>query len=300
MTRNKLVQAGTSRLQKAADSKVDPAVPAELQAAVAEAGAAVAQPSAFAGGRVLSADDVTGTPEEQLAYVTEQLREIDTLGRRAEDFATLNKGALLEVAQERNLHTVAGHSNFGVWAGEVLDVEPNYVFELLTDARRIRSLVLLGDDAAQYLTRASARKVMAEVVEQQGIEAAQIVLSEGVARAVQEGKRRPTAALLTRLAADLAAPPAPQIPTQGGNGDSEISESASPTGSEISESVPALVALERATALLRERVYGALAPAAVMAASEADADALREQLAQFTAEWERVGKRLAAAEKKTG
>ncbi|MFD5430300.1 hypothetical protein, partial [Streptomyces sp. NPDC127084] len=167
MTRNKLVQAGTSRLQKAADSKVDPAVPAELQAAAA----VVAQPSAFAGGRVLGADDVTGTPEEQLAYVTEQLREIDTLGRRAEDFTTLNKGALLEVAQERDLHVVAGHSNFGVWAGEILDVEPNYVFELLTDARRIRSLALLGEDAAQYLTRASARKVMAEVVEQQGLEA---------------------------------------------------------------------------------------------------------------------------------
>ncbi|MFJ9634983.1 hypothetical protein ACIRU8_45560 [Streptomyces sp. NPDC101175] len=297
MTRNKLVQAGTSRLQKAADSKVDPAVPAELQASAAQAGAVVAQPSAFAGGRVLSADDVIGTPEEQLAYVTEQLREIDALGRRAEDFTILNKGALLEVAQGRNLHTVAGYSNFGVWAGDVLDVEPKYVFELLTDARRIRALSPLGEDASQYLTRASARKVMADVVEQQGIDAAQIVLAEGVARAVKEGKRRPTAALLSQLAATLAAPTAPQIPEQSSG--SEISDLTSSAGSEISDpGAAALAALERATTLLRERVYGALAPASVTAAGGADADALREQLAELTSELVRVNKRLSAAQRK--
>ncbi|MFF3140105.1 hypothetical protein [Streptomyces mirabilis] len=121
MSGNKLIAAGNSRLKKAADSSVDPAVPAELQKRAATAAAKQGsvdgqEPSVFARGRVLSADDLTGTPEEQLAYVTERLHEIDLAGKRAEDFTVLNKAVLLEVAQERELHLVAGHTNFSVWA----------------------------------------------------------------------------------------------------------------------------------------------------------------------------------------
>jgi hypothetical protein len=61
----------------------------------------------FVHGRVLSADDVTGTPEQQLADITDGLHEIDPAGKRGEDCTTLNRAVLLEVAQQRE-HLVAG------------------------------------------------------------------------------------------------------------------------------------------------------------------------------------------------
>ncbi|WP_327267253.1 hypothetical protein OG233_30580 [Streptomyces sp. NBC_01218] len=82
---NKLIEAGTSRLKKAADSAVDPAVPAELQNQAVAVPTQAGGLSEFAGGRVLGADDVQGAPEEQLAYVVERLTETYGLGRRAED-----------------------------------------------------------------------------------------------------------------------------------------------------------------------------------------------------------------------
>ncbi|MFI6254313.1 hypothetical protein, partial [Streptomyces sp. NPDC051016] len=231
MTANKLVKAGASRLQKSADSRVDPAVPADLQGRgqqpLPDDGASV-----FAGGRVIGADDISGSPEEQLAYVTTRLHEIDHLGRQAEDYIVLNKGVLLEVAQQRELHLVAGHTNFSVWAGGVLDIEPKYVFEVMKDAARIREIsAALETGWSDHLTRASARKVMATVIADQGPEAANIVLSEGVARAALEGKRRPTAALLAAVARELVAP---AIPSQAGR--SEISDlPEQESGSEISD-----------------------------------------------------------------
>jgi transcriptional regulator with XRE-family HTH domain len=287
---NKLIAAGNSRLKKAADSTVDPAVPAELQkraavSAVEHGSTDGQEPSVFARGRVLSADDITGTPEEQLAYITERLHEIDLAGKRAEDFTVLNKAVLLEVAQERELHLVAGHTNFAVWAAGVLDIEPKYVFELLQDAARIRAISELGPDLAQHLTRASARKVMAEVITSQGLETAQVVMTQGLAQAVEQGKKRPTASLLASIAKDLTTP---SIPAQESR--SEISDlPAAP-------SVPAVIAaLERAATSLKERVYSPLAPAAVQAALEVDPAATREHLERLESEMQRVVKRLAAA-----
>lgn len=290
MSGNKLIAAGNSRLKKAADSSVDPAVPAELQkraaADVAKRDSVDGQEtSVFARGRVLSGDDITGTPEEQLAYVTERLHEIDLAGKRAEDFTVLNKAVLLEVSQERELHLVAGHTNFSLWAAGVLDVEPKYVFELLQDAARIRAISELGPDLAQHLTRASARKVMAEVIASQGLEAAQAVMSEGLAQAAEQGKKRPTASLLASIAKDLTTP---SIPAQDQR--SEISDL--PTAPPVPA---AITALERATASLKERVYSPLAPAAVQAALEADPAATREHLECLETEIQRVVKRLAAA-----
>ncbi|MFJ8351493.1 hypothetical protein ACIQ9J_35100 [Streptomyces sp. NPDC094153] len=291
MSGNKLIAAGNSRLKKAADSTVDPAVPADLQkkrtaAAASEQGSTGNhEPSVFARGRVLSADDITGTPEEQLAYVTERLHEIDLAGKRAEDFTVLNKAVLLEVAQERGLHLVAGHANFAVWAADVLDIEPKYVFELLQDAARIRVVGELGPDLAQHLTRASARKVMAEVITSQGLETAQVVMTEGLAQAAEQGKKRPTASLLASIAKELATP---SIPAQEPR--SEISDppAASPEPN-------ALTALERAAASLKERVYAPLAPAAVQAALNADPVATREHLERLETEMQRAAKRLTAA-----
>lgn len=290
MSGNKLIAAGTNRLKKAADSTVDPAVPTELQKRAATAaskqGSVDGQgPSVFARGRVLSADDITGTPEEQLAYVTERLQEIDLAGKRAEDFTILNKAVLLDVAQERELHLVAGHTNFAVWAAGVLDIEPKYVFELLQDAARIRTISELGPDLAQCLTRASARKVMAEVISSQGLETAQVVMAQGLTQAAEQGKKRPTASLLASIAKDLTAP---SIPAQEQR--SEISDlPAAP-------SLPAAItALDRAATALKERVYSPLAPAAVQAALEADPAATREHLERLETEMQRVMKRLATA-----
>ncbi|MEU0032081.1 hypothetical protein [Streptomyces sp. NPDC006335] len=287
---NKLIAAGSSRLKKAADSSVDPAVPAELQKVAAQAastGTSAPETSIFAHGRVLSADDITGTPEEQLAFITDRLHEIDLAGARAEDFTVLNKAVLLEVARERELHVVAGHSNFSVWAADVLDVEPKYVFELLQDAERIRAISELGPDLAQHLTRASARKVMAEVISNQGLETAQVVMSEGLAKAAEQGKRRPTAAVLASIAKELTAP---SIPAQESR--SEISDPPA-----VPSAPSEITALERAVASLKERVYAPLAPAAVQAALEADPEAARVSLAALEKELGRVAKRLAAAQR---
>ncbi|MCX4581289.1 hypothetical protein OHB41_51010 [Streptomyces sp. NBC_01571] len=290
MSGNKLIKAGNSRLKKAADASVDPAVPAELQKRAASDVAKQdsvdgRESSVFARGRVLSGGDITGTPEEQLAYVTERLHEIDLAGKRAEDFTVLNKAVLLEVSQERELHLVAGHTNFSLWAAGVLEVEPKYVFELLQDAARIRAVSELGPDLAQHLTRASARKVMAEVIAIQGLEAAQAVVSEALAQAAEQGRKRPTASLLASIAKDLTTP---SIPAQEQR--SEISDL--PTAP---PAPAAITALERATASLKERVYLPLAPAAVQAALEADPAATREHLERLETEMQRVVKRLAAA-----
>ncbi|MFJ1775048.1 hypothetical protein ACIOFQ_33190 [[Kitasatospora] papulosa] len=283
---NKLVKAGASRLQKAPDAAIDPAVSAELQAQAADAAGKAVSP--FEGGRVLGADDVTGTPEEQLAYVTERLIEIDRIGRRAEDFTILNKGGLLEVAQARELHKVAGSANFAQWAAGLLDVEEKYVFELLQDAARIRAVSALGDDLAQHLTKASARKVVSDVITEHGLDAARIVVGEGVALAAKLGKKRPTAAILAEVSRDLTGPVIPQQETR-----SEISDPAPVPPKAARE----LVALERAADALRTRAYAPLAPAAVRAALTADAGAVRQYLDELSGEVERISKRLAAAQR---
>ncbi|MEU2681324.1 hypothetical protein ABZ638_31055 [Streptomyces sp. NPDC007107] len=286
---NKLVKAGASRLQKAADSAVDPAVSAELQAKAASESADVERAgSSFEGGRVLGADDVTGTPEEQLAFVTERLIEIDQLGRRAEDYTILNKGGLLEVAQARELHKVAGSSNFAQWAAGVLDVDEKYVFELLQDAARIRTVGALGQDLAQHLTKASARKFVAGVITEHGLETARVVMGESLALATKLGKKRPTTAILTEVTRTLTAP---AIPPQ-----EQRSEISDPPPDSV-KAAPELVALERATDAVRARVYAPLAPAAVKAAVAADAGAARQQLEELAGEVERMSKRLAAAQR---
>ncbi|MEU8653685.1 hypothetical protein [Streptomyces sp. NPDC048737] len=126
---------------------------------------------------------------------------------------------------------------------------------------------------------------MTDVIGSQGLEAAQVIMTEGVAQAVKQGKRRPTALLLTSIAKELSTP---SIPAQEQR--SEISVlPAQP-------SVPVQVtALERVAASLKERVYSLLAPAAVQAALEADPVAAREHLERLGGELERVSKRLAAA-----
>ncbi|MFJ8510786.1 hypothetical protein [Streptomyces avermitilis] len=116
--------------------------------------------------------DITGSPEEQLTYVTERLLEIGLAGKRAEDFTVLNKAVLLEVPQERELHLVAGpYPLLGVGGGRAR-IEPKYGFELLQDAARIRAVSELGPGHTQHQGKASIRQVMAEVIADHGLGAA--------------------------------------------------------------------------------------------------------------------------------
>ncbi|WP_181803283.1 hypothetical protein [Streptomyces shenzhenensis] len=149
---------------------------------------------------------------------------------------------------------MGGQSNFAVWAAGILGIQPKYVFGLLKDAARIRAISGLGPDLAQHLTRASARKVMAEVIDKQGLEAAQLVMNEGLTQAAEQGLKRPTAAQLEAIAKDLATP---VIPAQEQR--SEVSEAPAP---ELSAAA-ATASLERTVTALKERVYPALAPASV-------------------------------------
>ena len=317
---NKLVAAGANRLKKAADSTVDPAVPAELQKEAAAKAAAqstgnalavlespAAPAGSFSGGRVLAPEDIQGTLEEQLAFVTARLVEIDGLGRRAEDFVILNKGILLEVAQGRELHVVAGHTNFAQWAGSVLDVEEKYVFELLLDASRVRAVSALGEELAQHLTKAASRKVVAEAIKAHGLETAKVAVSEGVSEAASAGKRRPTAARLAEIVHELTSPPTipgqksagseiSDLPAMDGSSGSEISD---PEGQDVeSTSVPAqLRDLSHAAGVLRGRVSSLLAPAAVKVAVEADPATAHQYLVDLGLEIDRLAKRLASAKR---
>jgi hypothetical protein len=216
------------------------------------------------------------------------LVEIDSLGRRAEDFIVLNKGALLEVAQERELHKVAGSANFSQWAAGVLDVEEKYVFELLQDAARIRAIGALGPDLTQHLTKASARKVVSEVIAAHGLETAREVMGKGLAQAAAQGKKRPTAAILAQAVRALTTPAIPVQETR-----SEISDLPADAAAVAAE----MVALKRAADAVRTRVYGPLAPAAVKTAAKADPAAAREHLERLALEVERAAKRLAAAQR---
>ncbi|QNP67976.1 hypothetical protein [Streptomyces genisteinicus] len=291
---NKLIAAGKNRLQKAEDSRIDPAVPAELQVARESIGSAELNP--FAGGRVLGADDVTGTPEEQLAFVTGRLVEIDSMGSRAEDFVTLNKGALLEVARDRELHVVAGESSFARWAAGVLDIEEKYVFELVADAARIRAVGALGPELSRHLTRASARKYMASVISDHGVELARTALERGVAEAAAQGKRRPTVAMLTQATQAVTAieqvSAAPAIPTQGQG--SEISDPPA-SGAGAPAVAAELGAIQRAVGAVQERAFRVLAPGAVRAAAASDPVSLVDALEALETELEKAGKRLTAA-----
>ncbi|MFD5084331.1 hypothetical protein ACFWOG_17040 [Kitasatospora sp. NPDC058406] len=317
---NKLIAAGNSRLKKAADSAIDPAVPAELQKEAAAQAAppathsalavlensAAPQTGSFSGGRVLSPEDVQGTPEEQLEFVTARLVEIDGLGKRAEDFVVLNKGILLEVAQQRELHVVAGHTNFAQWAGSVLDVEEKYVFELLQDAGRVRTVAGLGQDLTQHLTKAASRKVVAEAITVHGLEAAKVAVSTAVEEAAAKGKRRPTAARLAEVVQELTAPPS--IPPQNSGSEiSDLSEGLKSGRSEISDpdvqelgpapAVAELRDLGRAAGILRGRVSALLTPAAVKVAIGADPEATHRHLVDLGVEVEKLSKRLASAKR---
>ncbi|MEV7776550.1 hypothetical protein [Kitasatospora sp. NPDC086791] len=247
--------------------------------------------SSFAGGRLLSAADIVGTRQEQLAFVTAHLREISRLGTAAEDYVVLTKSVLLEVAKERELHKEAGVSKFARWAADVLDVAEQYIFELLKDAQRIRTLALLKPELRAQLTQASARKVIADVIAKSDVEHAEVVIEEGQKVAAEQGKQRPTAAMLSAAARELFSKPA--IPAQpadceGGREPSEPKAQPVP---------PQLLPLSKATDEMRERAYKPLAPAAVKAAAEADPVALAGYLDSLEAEIGRVQSRIAAARK---
>ncbi|MFI9789106.1 hypothetical protein ACIHEI_37170 [Kitasatospora sp. NPDC051984] len=247
--------------------------------------------SVFASGRMLTAADISGSRQEQLALVTERLREISRLGSAAEDYVVLTKGVLLEVAKERELHKEAGADNFAQWAAEVLDVAEKYVFELLKDAQRIRALSQLRPELREQLPQASARKVIADVIAKSGVARAELVIEEARKKAAETGRQRPTAAMLSEAADTLR--DRPSIPTQS---EGSNTDQAPPGAGD--RSVPAqLLPLSKAAEAVRERAYKPLAPGAVKAAADIDPTALGKYLDSIEAEVDRVKTRIAAARK---
>lgn len=78
----------------------------------------------------------------------------------------------------------------------------------LREARRLAPAKRLGRRA--FATRASARKVTADVIATQGLEVTQVVMSEGLPLAEGASLKRPTASPLEAIAKGLATPSIPQ------------------------------------------------------------------------------------------
>ncbi|MBV6700249.1 hypothetical protein KV557_24620 [Kitasatospora aureofaciens] len=224
---NNFVQKGASRLRKAPDAAVDPAVPAELQGgaaakkAAAPAGAAkagvpakataapapAAEPQGgtgfFVNRRVVTPQDFEGiaSKKDQLRHIESLLEEIDAGHRHVESYVNLNKGILLEYAQANELHLEAGYANFATWAADRLSIDDTYVFELINDSRRIRLLEPLGAAITDLLIRASARKTVVDVLAAKGPEAAKQLVTTAAAK--NSKRPRPTQAALQQTAREL-------------------------------------------------------------------------------------------------
>lgn len=267
---------------------------ANSNAAAMPAASGPAPTRVIARGEVLLPEDIQGSPQEQLEFVTRALVEFSDIGTQAEDLVVLNKAVLLEASQDRGLHIQAGYTNWGTWASEVLDVDEIYVFELLADARRLRALQELGSEVMRHLVRASSRKIVANVLEAHGAETAKKAVEDGAAIAVARGKKRPTAAMLKEAVATLLA-----LPGGEPQGSESGSESALPAGRPSTAATDSasgvLAGLGRVAIAVRERAYAPLAPAAIKLAAETDPVAAAKFLDDIGAELENATKRLTSA-----
>ncbi|MFD3572001.1 hypothetical protein ACFWVK_33000, partial [Streptomyces sp. NPDC058667] len=86
----------------------------------------------------LDPDAVTGTPEEQLAVVTAALHRAKATAagsaRAARVRLTIELGAALAIALDRDLYKAAGYPNVESYAEAEVDLNRQYIYELIADS----------------------------------------------------------------------------------------------------------------------------------------------------------------------
>jgi len=250
---------------------------------------------------------MTGSGEEQLAQITEALREADALGDQLQTAVVRRKADLLTAARAKELWSLAGFATFHEWGGHVLDVAPNYVYELLEDAQRISTIEAMGAHYAGLLTRASSRKTVAELVETHGMDRAREMVDAAYAETVRLGKKRPTETMIRDAAKQILEAAIPHQLTQltAAGVHSEISESENPSADEGSVHVAEIVTVPVSPQLKGlgksvewvENIYKSIAPAAVKTAAEADPEEALRKLDLLSGEVVKVTRRIESARK---
>ncbi|MFB7454002.1 hypothetical protein [Streptomyces sp. NPDC056194] len=152
----------------------------------------------------LDPDAVTGTPEEQLAVVTAALHRAKATAagsaRAARVRLTIELGAALAIALDRDLYKVAGYPNVETYAEAEVDLNRQYIYELIADSKRIRAVMAAGlSEFSDNPPPASHAKILAPIVAQEdGSTRAQEVVADAKANS-----KKITAAALAAAAKRL-------------------------------------------------------------------------------------------------
>ncbi|MCY0954126.1 hypothetical protein [Streptomyces sp. H27-S2] len=259
MSTKNLVAAGASRLAKAADSGVDPAVPTEHQPP-AEARQLV--PSGF------DASTLVGkTASEQFqaldaAYANAEGAEFASIAA-AKMVGTIQRGTVLKALIEDDRFKAGGYTSIGEYAKKV-GINRQYVYDLITDAENLLAIRPLIEAAGHPLV-ASHAAILRPVYDAKGPAEAQALLE----LAKESGKL--TAASLTDAARELGFLPA--IPGQ--------------SKPSASSALPVTNTLAYVGA-----VYKAVAPANVRALVERDPAQALQLMDEAAAEIRKIERRI--------
>ncbi|MFE3126309.1 hypothetical protein ACFXHD_23135 [Streptomyces hydrogenans] len=183
--------------------------------------ARVAQQAALAAGDVvpdpfapapLDPDTVTGTPEEQLATVTAAMRRAkataSTSAKAARARLTIELGAALDIAVDRSLYKAGGYPSVEAYAEAEIDLNRQYIYELIADSRRMREVMAAGlSEFSDSPPLASHAKVLAPLVAQDDgpVKAQKVLTAAKESGKVTAASLKAAAARLGYAAADLSA-----------------------------------------------------------------------------------------------
>lgn len=163
----------------------------------------------------LDPEAVTGTPQEQLATVTAALHRAKSTAAGSAKAArvrlTIELGAALDIALDRDLYKTGGYTSVEAYAEAEVDLNRQYVYELIADSKRIRAVMAAGlSEFSDSPPPASHAKVLAPIVAQDnGPARAQEVVTD-----VQASGKKVTAAALAAAAKRLGYTlprPAPKV-----------------------------------------------------------------------------------------
>ncbi|MFB7611626.1 hypothetical protein [Streptomyces gardneri] len=163
----------------------------------------------------LDPEAVTGTVEEQLATVTAALHRAKNTAagsaKAARARLTVELGAALAIGLDRNLYKAGGYASVEAYAEGEVDLNRQYVNELIADSKRIRAVMAAGlSEFSDSPPLASHAKILAPILAQEdGPAKAQKVVTE----AKSSGKKVTAAALAAAakrlgFAATVSAPKA--------------------------------------------------------------------------------------------